>query len=250
MIGFLAVLFPFVHRHGARAARRLLRRLRRHGRDWLVDVVVAFPFFVLDHRARLRARARAARSIYHRDHARRLGLLHAHRARRGPRARSAGVRARGAARPASRTPRILGRHLLPNVITQAIVFAMSDIVLVDPRDRHARLPRARRPAADAGLGLDDRRRPDVPDHPLGARDVPGHRDRASPALGLSLLADGLADLLAPGMTRRPILEVRDLRVEIPLAARRRPARSTARRSTSRRGEALGLVGESGSRQDA
>ena len=26
--------------------------------------------------------------------------------------------------------RILGRHLLPNVITQAIVFAMSDIVLV------------------------------------------------------------------------------------------------------------------------
>ena len=28
-----------------------------------------------------------------------------------------------------RTPRIIVRHLLPNVITQAIVFAMSDIVL-------------------------------------------------------------------------------------------------------------------------
>ena len=50
------------------------------------------------------------------------------------------------------SPRIIVRHLLPNVITQAIVFAMSDIVLDILLDRHARLPGPRHPAADARLG--------------------------------------------------------------------------------------------------
>ena len=48
-----------------------------------------------------------------------------------------------------RDSRIIVRHLLPNVITQSVVFAMSDIILHDRRDRHAGLPRPRDPAADA-----------------------------------------------------------------------------------------------------
>ena len=43
----------------------------------------------------------------------------------------------------------------------------------------------------------------------------------------------------------PLLEVRDLHVEIPTSRGRRRTPSTARRSRSRPGEALGLVGESG-----
>ena len=93
--------------------------------------------------------------------------------------------------------RIIVRHLLPNVITQAIVFAMSDIVLDILRDRHARLPRPRHPAADARLGRDDRRRPGVPHHQAGSsRRSPASRSIIT-ALGLSLIGDGLADLLRP-----------------------------------------------------
>ena len=51
--------------------------------------------------------------------------------------------------------RILLRHLLPNVITQAVVYAMTDIVLTIVAIVDARLPRARRHAADPRLGLDD-----------------------------------------------------------------------------------------------
>ncbi len=82
-----------------------------------------------------------------------------------------------------RDRRIIARHLLPNVITQAIVYAMSDIVLdilcivtlgyvglgIQP--------------PDARLGRHDRRRPGVPDDEVGAVDDPrcggrGHRPGA------------------------------------------------------------------------
>ena len=87
-----------------------------------------------------------------------------------------------------RDSRIIVRHLLPNVITQAIVFAMSDIVLVAGRDRHARLPRPRHPAADAGLGHDDRRRPDLHHHASWQLvDVPRACASCITGLGLSLL---------------------------------------------------------------
>ena len=74
--------------------------------------------------------------------------------------------------------RILGRHVLPNTITQAIVYSMNDIVLVivavvtlgylglgiQP------------PTADWGTMISDGQ--EFITHALGARDPAGHRGRA------------------------------------------------------------------------
>ena len=49
----------------------------------------------------------------------------------------------------------------------------------------------------AGLGHDDRRRPDVPDHAAGGSSTFPGIAVVITALGLSLLGDGLADLLRP-----------------------------------------------------
>jgi peptide/nickel transport system permease protein len=92
--------------------------------------------------------------------------------------------------------RILFRHLLPNVVTQAIVFAMSDIVLsilaivtlgylglgVQP------------PTPDWGRMIADGQTYLTTNWALST--VPGIAVVIT-ALGLSLLADGLADLLRP-----------------------------------------------------
>ena len=92
--------------------------------------------------------------------------------------------------------RILFRHLLPNVVTQAIVFAMSDIVLSIL---------AIVTLGYVGLGV----QPPTPDWGRMIADgypyittnwelstIPGIAVVIT-ALGLSLLADGLADLLRP-----------------------------------------------------
>ena len=92
--------------------------------------------------------------------------------------------------------RILLRHLFPNVVTQAIVFAMSDIVL----DILAIVT-----LGYVGLGV----QPPTPDWGRMIADgypyittrwelstIPGVAVVIT-ALGLSLLADGLADLLRP-----------------------------------------------------
>jgi peptide/nickel transport system permease protein len=92
--------------------------------------------------------------------------------------------------------RIIVRHLLPNVITQAIVFAMSDIVL----DILAIVT-----LGYLGLGI----QPPIPDWGGMIADgqaflttkwelstIPGVAVILT-ALGLSLLGDGLADLLRP-----------------------------------------------------
>jgi peptide/nickel transport system permease protein len=90
----------------------------------------------------------------------------------------------------------MGRHLLPNVITQAIVFSMSDIVLtilaivtlgylglgVQP------------PTADWGKMIADGQTYLTTRWELST--IPGIAVVIT-ALGLSLLADGLADLLRP-----------------------------------------------------
>jgi peptide/nickel transport system permease protein len=92
--------------------------------------------------------------------------------------------------------RILGRHVLPNVITQAIVYAMSDIVVIILGIVTLNY---------LGLGFP----PPTPDwgamifegqtymttHPL-LTTVPGLAVVLT-GLGLSLLGDGLADLLRP-----------------------------------------------------
>ena len=141
----------------------------------LVDVVVAFPFYVLII-ALVFVLGPGTRSIYIAITI--VGWVSYARIIRGEilvAKRRTTCSPRG--RPGSPTPRIIVRHLLPNVITQAIVFAMSDIVLDILAIVTLGYLGLGVPAADAGLGDDDRRRPEVPDHALGAVDDPRARGR-------------------------------------------------------------------------
>ena len=194
------------------------------------------PVLRADHRARLRARLRARATSTSRSRS------------------SAGSRTRGssAARCWSRSGattcsrrksgglsdfRILFRHLLPNVITQAVVFAMSDIVLdilaivtlgylglgVQP------------PTPDWGTMIAERA--DVPDHALGAVDVPGDRRRDHRARAVAARRRARRPAEA-GVTRAAAPRARPAG-RVPARARRRCARSTARRSTSSRARRSG-----------
>lgn len=193
-VAFLAVLFPF-------AIGTLVGLLAGYfGRwidtltNWLVNIVVAFPFYVLII-ALVFALGSGTRNIYIAitivgwvSYARiiRGEVLVAKRREYVLAARAAGL-SHG---------RILFRHLLPNVITQAIVFAMSDIVL----DILAIVT-----LGYLGLGV----QPPTPDWGRMIADgqtyLTTHWELATvpgiavvlTALGLSLLADGLADLLRP-----------------------------------------------------
>ena len=124
--------------------------------SWLVNVVVAFPFFVLII-ALVFALGPGTRNIYIAITL--VGWVSYTRIVRGEvlvakrREYVLAARAGGLS-----TARILVRHLLPNVITQAIVFAMSDIVLVILAIVTLGYLGLGVPAADAGLGPDDRRR--------------------------------------------------------------------------------------------
>src|SRR5205814_1156546 len=85
-----------------------------------------------------------------------------------------------------------------------------------PRDRHARLSRARRPAPDARLGDDDRRRADLPHDALGALD--GARDRGRD--------HGARTVAARRWPRRPLeAGMTEPLVRLGLARRRARARS-------------------------
>ena len=92
--------------------------------------------------------------------------------------------------------RIIARHLLPNVITQAIVFSMSDIVLsvlaiVTLSYLGAGIPP---PTADWGSMIADGESLITTQWQIAT--FPGFAILLT-GLGLSLLGDGLADLLAP-----------------------------------------------------
>jgi peptide/nickel transport system permease protein len=126
-VGFLAVLFPFVLGTTLGSIAGYYGRWMDTGVMRLVDVVVAFPFYVLII-ALVFALGPGVRSIYIAitivgwvSYARiiRGEILVAKRQEYVLAAQSAGFSTR----------RIIGRHILPNVIGQAIVFAMSDIVL-------------------------------------------------------------------------------------------------------------------------
>lgn len=193
-VAFLAVLFPF-------AIGTVLGLLSGYYGGWVdstigwvVNVVVAFPFYVLII-ALVFALGSGTRNIYIAITI--VGWVSYTRIVRGEvltakrrdyvlAARSAGLSDR----------RILFRHLLPNVVTQAIVFAMSDIVL----DILAIVT-----LGYLGLGV----QPPTPDWGRMIADgqtflgthwelstIPGIAVVVT-ALGLSLLADGLADLLRP-----------------------------------------------------
>jgi peptide/nickel transport system permease protein len=193
-VAFLAVLFPFV-------IGTLLGLLAGYyGRwldtitGWLVNIVVAFPFYVLII-ALVFALGSGTRNIYIAITI--VGWVSYTRIVRGEvlvakrREYVLAARAGGLS-----DARIIFRHLLPNVITQAVVFAMSDIVLdilaivtlgylglgVQP------------PTADWGRMIADGQTFLTTHWQLST--VPGIAVVLT-ALGLSLLADGLADLLRP-----------------------------------------------------
>jgi peptide/nickel transport system permease protein len=193
-VAFLAVLFPFVLGTTLGCIAGYYGRVFDTGIMRLVDVVVAFPFYVLVI-ALVFALGPGARSIYIAitlvgwvSYARiiRGEILVAKRQEYILAAQAAGFR----------DLRIIARHLLPNVITQAIVYAMSDIVL----DILAIVT-----LGYLGLGI----QPPTPDWGGMIADgqafittkwelstIPGIVVVIT-ALGLSLIGDGLADLLRP-----------------------------------------------------
>jgi peptide/nickel transport system permease protein len=193
-VAFLAVIFPFTIGTVLGLAAGYYGGWIDTVANWLVNVVVAFPFYVLII-ALVFALGPGTRSIYIAITL--VGWVSYTRIIRGEvlvakrrdyvlAARAAGLSDR----------RILFRHLLPNVVTQAIVFACSDIVL----DILAIVT-----LGYLGLGV----QPPTPDWGRMIADgqtfltthwqlstIPGIAIIIT-ALGLSLLADGLADLLRP-----------------------------------------------------
>jgi len=193
-VAFLAVLFPF-------AIGTVLGLLAGYYggwvdsiTSWFVNVVVAFPFYVLII-ALVFVLGSGTRNIYIAITL--VGWVSYTRIIRGEvlvAKRRDYVLAARAGGPSDF--RILFRHLLPNVIPQAIVFAMSDIVL----DILAIVT-----LGYLGLGV----QPPTPDWGTmiaeGQTFLTSHWELSTipgiavvvTALGLSLLADGLADLLRP-----------------------------------------------------
>ena len=194
-VAFLAVLFPFV-------LGTILGSVAGYFGGWIdiiimrvVDIVVAFPFFVLVI-ALVFVLGPGQRSIYTAitlvgwvSYARiiRGEILVAKRQEYVLAAQSGGLS----------NLRIMARHLLPNVITQAIIYAMSDIV----QDILAIVT-----LSYLGLGI----QPPTPDWGTMISDgqnfltthwqlttIPGIAVVIT-GLALSLIGDGLADLLRPG----------------------------------------------------
>jgi peptide/nickel transport system permease protein len=193
-VAFLAVLFPFVIGTFIGLLSGYYGRWVDTLTNWLVNIVVAFPFYVLII-ALVFALGSGSRNIYIAITI--VGWVSYTRIVRGEvlvarrrdyvlAAKSGGLSDR----------RIIFRHLLPNVITQAIVYSMSDIVL----DILAIVT-----LGYLGLGV----QPPTPDWGRMIADgqpflttrwelstVPGIAVVLT-ALALSLIADGLADLLRP-----------------------------------------------------
>jgi peptide/nickel transport system permease protein len=191
-VAFLAVLFPFVLGTIVGLLAGYYGRWVDTLTNFLVNVVVAFPFYVLVI-ALVFALGSGTRNIYIAitlvgwvSYARivRGEVLVAKRREYALAAKAAGLS----------NARIIARHLLPNVITQAIVFSMSEIVLgilaivtlgylglgVQP------------PTVDWGRMIAEGQTYLTTNWQLAT--YPGIAVVVT-ALGLSLLADGLADLL-------------------------------------------------------
>jgi peptide/nickel transport system permease protein len=193
-VAFLAVLFPFAIGTAIGLVAGYFGGWVDTIANWFVNVVVAFPFYVLII-ALVFALGSGTRNIYIAITI--VGWVSYTRIVRGEvlvakrREYVLAARAGGLS-----NTRIIVRHLLPNVITQAIVFAMSDIVLdilaivtlgylglgVQP------------PTADWGKMIADGQTYLTTHWELST--IPGVAVVIT-ALGLSLLADGLADLLRP-----------------------------------------------------
>jgi peptide/nickel transport system permease protein len=194
-IAFIAVLFPFF-------LGTVLGSLAGYFGGWadtvimrLVDIVVAFPFYVLVI-ALVFVLGPGERSIYIAitlvgwvSYARivRGEILVAKRQDYVLAAQSGGLG----------SVRIMGRHLMPNVITQAIIYSMSDIVqdmlaIVTLGYFGLGVPP---PTADLGSMINDGQNFLSTHWQLTT--IPGLAVVVV-GLGLSLIGDGLADLLRPG----------------------------------------------------
>ena len=196
-VAFIAVLFPFV-------IGTVLGSVAGYFGGWVdlvimrvVDIVVAFPFYVLII-ALVFVLGPGEKSIYIAitavgwvSYARiiRGEILVAKRQEYVLAAQSGGLS----------NLRIMGRHLLPNVVTQAIIYAMSDIV----QDILAIVT-----LSYLGLGI----QPPTPDWGSmianGQNFLTTHWQLTTlpglavvvTGLALSLIGDGLADLLRPGQS--------------------------------------------------
>jgi peptide/nickel transport system permease protein len=194
-VGFIAVLFPFI-------LGTFLGSVAGYFGGWvdiivmrLVDVVVAFPFYVLII-ALVFVLGAGERSIYIAITA--VGWVSYARIIRGEilvakrldyvlAAQSGGLS----------NARVILRHILPNVITQAIVYAMSDIVqdiLAIVTLSYLGLGIAP-PTADWGSMISAGQNFLTTHWQLST--IPGLAVVVT-GLGLSLLGDGLADVLRPG----------------------------------------------------
>jgi peptide/nickel transport system permease protein len=193
-IAFLAVLFPFIIGTALGLFTGYFAGAFDGAVNWLVSVVVAFPVFVLIIALSF-VLGPATRNIYIAitlvgwvSYTRiiRAEVLSAKRRDWMLAARAGGLS----------TPRILFRHLLPNVITQAVVFAFSDIVL----DMVFIVTLGyfglgvQRPTVDWGQMISDGQTFLTTRWELAT--IPGIAVVVT-ALGLALMADGLADLLRP-----------------------------------------------------
>ena len=196
-VGFIAVLFPF-------CLGTVLGSLAGYFGGWvelvimrMVDVVVAFPFYVLII-ALVFVLGPGERSIYIAitvvgwvSYARlvRAEILVAKRQEYVLAAQAGGLG----------NLRIMGRHLLPNVISQSIIYAMSDIVqdilaIVTLGYFGLGIPP---PTAEWGSMINE-----------GQSFLSTHWELTTipgiavviVGLGLSLIGDGLADLLRPGQS--------------------------------------------------
>jgi peptide/nickel transport system permease protein len=196
-VAFLAVLFPFV-------LGTILGSISGYFGGWvdtvimrIVDIVVAFPFFVLII-ALVFVLGSGERSIYVAitlvswvSYARivRGEILVAKRQEYVLAAQSGGLS----------HFRIMGRHLMPNVISQGIIYGMSDIV----QDILAIVTLSylglgiQPPTADWGTMIADGQNFLTTHWQLTT--IPGLAVVAT-GFGLSLIGDGLADLLRPGQS--------------------------------------------------
>jgi peptide/nickel transport system permease protein len=193
-VAFLAVLFPFVIGTTIGLVAGYFGRWFDTVTNLAVNIVVAFPFYVLVI-ALVFALGSGTRNIYIAitivgwvSYTRivRGEVLVAKRREYVLAARAAGLSHR----------RIIVRHLLPNVITQAVIFSMSDIVLdilvIVTLDYLAL--GVQPPTPDWGRMISDGQTYLTTHWELST--IPGIAIVLT-ALGLSLIADGLADLFRP-----------------------------------------------------
>jgi peptide/nickel transport system permease protein len=191
-IAFLAVVFPFILGTFAGLVAGYFGGRTDSVANWLVSVVVAFPFYVLII-ALVFVLGPGTRNIYIAIAI--VGWVSYARIVRGEvlvQKRQEYVLAAHTAGLSS--ARIMGRHLLPNVLTQAVVFAMSDIVL----DILAIVTLGylglgvQAPTPDWGRMIADGQTYLTTNWQLST--IPGIAVVIT-ALAFSLLADGLADLM-------------------------------------------------------